>query len=145
RTLRVDLRDGGTEEVRAEQVVIATGSCAVIPEDLAALAGREGITLHTSDTVMRLPELPDRMLVIGGGYIGAELARVFSAFGTSVTVSARGGQLLRHLDDDIATAFTASAREQWDVRTSTTVTDLTHGAGGITATLSDGGEVEVDV
>lgn len=145
RTLRVDLREGGTEEVRAEQVVIATGSHAMIPEDLAALAGREDITLHTSDTVMRLPDLPDRMLVIGGGYIGAELAHVFSAFGTRVTVSARGGQLLRHLDDDIATAFTASAREQWDVRTSTTVTDLTQGAGGITATLSDGSEVEVDV
>lgn len=145
RTLRVDLRDGGSEDVRAKQVVIASGSHATIPEELAAMADREGITLHTSDTVMRLPEQPGRMLVVGGGYIGAELAHVFSAFGTRVTVSARGGQLLRHLDDDIVTAFTASAREQWDVRTSTTVTDLERGEGGIAATLSDGSEVEVDV
>ena len=55
RTLHVDLRDGGSEQVRAEQVVLAAGSHATIPEELARLADREGLTLHTSDTVMRLP------------------------------------------------------------------------------------------
>ncbi|NYF99124.1 mycothione reductase [Janibacter cremeus] len=157
RTLRVDLRDGGTEEVRAGQIVIATGSHASIPEEIAAVAEREDITLHTSDTVMRLPERPERMLVVGGGFIAAEMAHIFSAFGTRVTISARGGELLRHLDDELVEVFTTRAREQWDVRTSTTVTDLRRGGGdvlrrdagaskeGITATLSDGSDVEVDV
>ncbi|WP_338748280.1 mycothione reductase [Janibacter alittae] len=145
RTLRVDLRDGGTEEVRAGQVVIATGSRASIPEEIAVAARREGITLHTSDTVMRLPEQPARMLVVGGGFIAAEMAHIFSAFGTRVTIAARGGALLRHLDDELVEVFTARAREQWDVRTSTTVTDLHRDEGGITATLSDGSHAEVDV
>lgn len=157
RTLHVDLLDGGTEEVRAGQVVLAAGAHAVFPEDLAAAADRAGVTLHTSDTVMRLPDLPERMLVVGGGFISAEMAHVFSSFGSEVVVSARGETLLRHLDEDISAAFTAAAREQWDVRTGTVVTDLRRddgdvlrrdgGAskGGITATLSDGSEVVTDV
>ena len=145
RTLHVDLLDGGTEEVRAGQIVIAAGAHAVIPEQLAAAAERTGVTLHTSDTVMRLPELPRRMLVVGGGFISAEMAHVFSSYGSEVVVSARGDALLRHLDADISTAFTAAAREQWDVRTGTVVTDLRQDEGGITATLSDGSEVVTDV
>lgn len=145
RTLHVDLADGGMQEVRAGQVVIAAGSHASIPDDLAAAARREEVPLHTSDTVMRLPELPERILVVGGGYIAAEMAHIFSAFGSRVTVAARGQALLRHLDEEIVAAFTARAREQWDVRTSTTVTDLHRDEGGVTATLSDGSEVVVDV
>lgn len=149
RTLHVDLRDGGTEEVRAGQVVIAAGAHAVIPGQLAEAAEREGITLHTSDTVMRLPELPQRMLVVGGGFIAAEMAHVFSSYGTEVVLSARGGALLRHLDADISGAFTRAAREQWDVRTETTVTDLrregSSAKGAITATLSDGSQIDTDV
>ncbi|HIZ97291.1 MAG TPA: mycothione reductase [Candidatus Janibacter merdipullorum] len=145
RTLGVDLLDGGSEEVRAGQVVLAAGAHAVIPGQLAEAAEREGVTLHTSDTVMRLPELPGRMLVIGGGFIAAELAHVFSSYGTRVVVSARGEALLRHLDTDISTRFTQAAREQWDVRTGTTVTDLVREHGAITATLSDGSVVTTDV
>ena len=145
RTLHVDLRDGGSEEVRADQVVIATGSHATIPEELAHLAEREEVTLHTSDTVMRLPEQPARMLVVGGGYIAAEMAHVFSSYGTRVTVATRGPQLLRHLDQDIVDAFDPRARSQWDVRTGAQVSDLRGGADGTTVTLTDGSEVVVDV
>jgi mycothione reductase len=145
RDLEVELRDGTTEHVRAGQVVIATGAYATWPEELGLAATREGITIHTSDTVMRLPELPARMLVIGGGYIAMEMAHVFSAFGTEVVVSARGDSLLRHQDTDISEAFTAAAREQWDVRTGTVVTDLRRVEDGITATLSDGSTVTTDV
>ncbi|WP_068423932.1 mycothione reductase [Janibacter terrae] len=144
RTLSVEMPDGSTQDVRAGQVVIATGSHPVVPDELAQAAARAGVTLHTSDSVMRLPELPGRMLVIGGGYIAAEMAHVFSAFGTQVVLAVRSDTLLRHLDEDISRAFTAAAREQWDVRSGTTVTDLTRDEGGITATLSDGSRVEVD-
>lgn len=145
RELEVALLDGGTEQVRARRVVVATGSHAVIPDELAATAEREGVELHTSDTVMRLPDLPARMLVVGGGYIAMEMAHVFSAFGTEVVVSARGDRLLRHLDGDISAAFTAAAAEQWDVRFRTTVTDLRRTGSGVTATLSDGSTVDTDV
>ncbi|WP_068259097.1 mycothione reductase [Janibacter limosus] len=145
RTLSVEMPDGSTQEVRAGQVVIATGAQAVIPDELSRSAERAGITLHTSDTVMRLPDLPRRMLVIGGGYIAAEMAHVFSAFGSEVVIAVRSDALLRHLDEDISRAFTAAALEQWDVRTGATVTDLIRDEGGITATLSDGSTVETDV
>lgn len=145
RTLRVDLLDGGTEEVRAGQVVIAAGSHSVIPEVLAVAAERAGVTLHTSDTVMRLADQPGRMLVVGGGYIAAEMAHVFAGMGTEVVLSVRGEAMLRHLDGDVSAAFTRAAVGQWDVRTGTTVTDLRTDAEGITATLSDGSEVEADV
>ena len=145
RELEVEMRDGTTEHVRAGQVVIATGAHATWPEDLGAAAAREDVTIHTSDTVMRLPELPARMLVVGGGYIAMEMAHVFSAFGSQVVVSARGDRLLRHLDGDISAAFTAAAVEQWDVRLGTTVTDLRRGGDGITVTLSDGSSVVTDV
>ena len=145
RELEVALLDGGTEQVRARQVVVATGSHAVIPDELAAAAEREGVELHTSDTVMRLPDLPARMLVVGAGYIAMEMAHVFSAFGTEVVVSARGDRLLRHLDGDISAAFTAAAAEQWDVRFRTTVTDMRRTSSGVTATLSDGSTVDTDV
>ncbi|APH02012.1 mycothione reductase [Janibacter indicus] len=145
RELEVALLDGGTEQVRARQMVVATGSHAVIPDELAAAAEREGVELHTSDTVMRLPDLPARMLVVGAGYIAMEMAHVFSAFGTEVVVSARGDRLLRHLDGDISAAFTAAAAEQWDVRFRTTVTDMRRTSSGVTATLSDGSTVDTDV
>lgn len=144
-TLHVDLLDGRTQQVSARQVVIAAGAHADIPDVLAAAASVAGITLHTSDTVMRLPDLPARMLVVGGGYIAAEMAHVFSAFGTQVVLSARGDRLLRHQDIDISEAFTTAARQQWDVRTGTEVVDLSRDEGGITATLSDGSSVTTDV
>lgn len=145
RTLHVDLVDGTSVQVRADQIVLANGAHAVIPEEVTAAAERAEVTLHTTDTVMRLPELPERMLIIGGGYIAAEMAHVFSAFGTEVVLSVRGPALMRHLDADLTTAFTQAARAQWDVRTGTTVTGLRTDEGGITATLSDGSEVVTDV
>lgn len=145
RELEVEMRDGTTEHVRAAQVVIATGAQSTWPEDLGKAANREDIHIHTSDDVMRLAELPARMLVVGGGYIAAEMAHVFSAFGTEVVLSVRGERMLRHLDTEISEAFTAAAREQWDVRTGTVVTDLSRGDDGITVTLSDGSTVVTDV
>ena len=145
RTLHVDLLEGGAEEVRAGQVVIATGSHPTTPEELARAGEREGVALHTSDTVMRLEEKPDRMLIVGGGYIAAEMAHIFGGMGTEVVLSVRGEAMLRHLDADISAAFTRAAVEHWDVRTGTTVTDLRRGERGVTATLSDDSEVETDV
>ena len=145
RTLHVDLSAGGSEQVRAGQIVIAAGAHPLIPSELAEAAERAAVTLHTSDTVMRLPDLPERMLIIGGGYIAAEMAHVFSAFGTEVVLSVRGDALMRHLDADVSAAFTQAARDQWDVRTGTTLTDLRRDEEGITATLSDGSEVVTDV
>jgi mycothione reductase len=86
-----ELDVGAADTITADRLVIAAGSRPVVPD----LAGLTSVDFHTSDTAMRLPELPRSMTIIGGGYISAEFAHIFSAFGTSVTVLHRSGVLLR--------------------------------------------------
>ena len=65
---------------------------------------------HTSDTIMRIEKVPCSMLVIGGGFIAAELGHVFGAFGASVTIAARGPRLLMAEDEDVSARFTDLAQ-----------------------------------
>ena len=119
KALRIDT-SAGIVEITADQIVIATGAHATVP-----LAVTEsGVPFHTSDTVMRLDELPKRLIILGSGFIAAEFAHVFSALGSRVTVVARRDALLRQLDGEISRRFTAVAQEQWDVRLNTELTKI---------------------
>lgn len=88
----------GAEIITASDIVIAAGGRPVIPD----IAGLAECGYHTSDTIMRLDVLPERLLVLGGGYIAVELGAVMGALGCEVTFVVRGDRLLRHEDDDIA-------------------------------------------
>jgi mycothione reductase len=133
--------DTGTgETITADQVVIAAGARPVVPD----IEGLDEVGFHTSDTVMRLDTLPERLLVVGGGFVASEFAHVFGAFGTRVTIVNRSAALLRAEDHEISAAFTAIARERWDVRLDTRVTRVEAYDGGIRAHLSTGGTVDVD-
>lgn len=113
--------DTGTgETITADRFVIAAGSRAIIPE----IRGIDDVTVHTSDTVMRLPELPESMIIIGGGFIAAEFAHVFSAFGTQVTILNRSKALLRAEDRDVSERFTRLMSEQVDVQLGRTFTSV---------------------
>ncbi|WP_345226143.1 FAD-dependent oxidoreductase [Streptomyces cremeus] len=81
----------GTERVTADRVVVAAGGRPVVPPVIADA----GVPYETSDTVMRLDEVPARMVVLGGGYIAAELAHVFHSAGTAVTVVEQQGHPAR--------------------------------------------------
>ena len=140
----VDVRtlDTGTgHTITADQVVIAAGSRPVVPE----IEGLEEVGFHTSDTVMRIDDLPARVLILGGGYVAAEFAHVFGAFGSEVTVVNRSSALLRSQDDDISARFTEIARHQWDLRLGATVSKIERYDGGVRAQLSDGSTVEADL
>ncbi|OLF08477.1 mycothione reductase [Actinophytocola xinjiangensis] len=139
RALRVDLADGSTADLTADRVVIAAGSRAVVPDELADAPH------HTSDTVMRLDELPRRMTIVGTGFVAAEFAHVFSSFGVDVTILGRSGAMLRHEDADISARFTELARERWDLRASTTATGARAVDGGIRVDLTDGTSLETDL
>ena len=135
RQLTVDLHSGGTAEFTADRVVIGAGSRAMIPTvpGLPAepgVPGENGVVFHTSDTIMRIDDLPASIVIVGGGYIAAEFAHVFSSFGTRVTQIARGPLLLGHHDADISAAYTGVARHRYDVRTRTTVTGVEAVPGG---------------
>ncbi len=107
RRLTVDLGEAGERSLTADQVVIAAGAHPVVPD----VVRDSGVPFHTSDTIMRIDDLPEHLVIIGGGYIGVEMAHVFASFGVRVSVVARGPLLLRHLDDEIASRFTALARD----------------------------------
>jgi mycothione reductase len=122
--------DGRT--VTADRVVLAAGARPVIPD----VPGLDTVGFHTSDTIMRIDEVPKHLLVIGGGFIACELSHVFGAFGAQVTLLVRGDALLRHEDHDVAHRYTELSRRRFDVRTGTDV---------VAARRLPTGEIELDV
>ena len=119
------------EEIAADRIVIAAGARAAVPD----VPGLEGCGYHTSDTVMRLDALPERLLVMGGGYIAAEMGSVMGALGSKVTFVLRGDTFLRREDDEIRSRFTAAYSRRFDVRFNTRVE----------AARRDGEEVVLDL
>lgn len=87
--------------LEAPKIFINTGSETVIP-DIPGIAGNPRV--FTSTTLLDLKELPQRLTVVGGGYIGLEFASMFASFGTQVTVLEKGTQVLPREDRDIAAA-----------------------------------------
>ena len=132
---------GEKHRITGEQVVIATGSRATIPGVIES----SGVPYETSDTVMRLPDLPGSMAIIGGGVIGAEFAHVFSALGVHVTQVQRGDRLLHRLDAEVGTLFTQQAQQQWDLRLNAQVVGASRSDTGVRLELSQGSPLEVDV
>ncbi|WP_370180402.1 mycothione reductase [Rhodococcus wratislaviensis] len=134
--------DTGTGEVvTADQVVIAAGSRPTIP----GVVRESGVRYYTNDDIMRLPELPERMVIIGAGFIAAEFAHVFSALGTRVSVIARSSHLLRHLDEDVSRRFTDLAQKKWDVHRGSAVAAVRGDGSGVAVELEDGTVVSGDV
>ena len=125
---------GSRQRISGDQVVIATGSRPRIPQVLADA----GVPFHTSDSVMRIEELPASMVIVGGGVIAAEFAHVFSALGVRVTVVTRTERLLRVLDRELSEAFTDLAREKWHVHTDAAPTGAREGGEGVELELADG-------
>lgn len=107
----------GDDEIRAGQFVLAAGSRPAIPP----IDGLAGVPYLTSDTVMRLDALPRSMVVLGGGYIAAEMSHIFGSLGTEVTIVARGEHLLSRHDADIRARFTELYQGRFDVRLGATV------------------------
>jgi mycothione reductase len=128
------------ERLTADRIVLAAGARPVVPD----IPGLTEVGFHTSDTVMRIDALPRHLTIIGGGFVSAEFAHVFSSFGVDVTVIARSGTLLRHEDADISARFTELAAKKWDVRLSRKVLRASRTDSGIQLELDDG-VVETDL
>lgn len=96
--------DNGKLQLEGEKLYINTGSTPVIP----GIPGLEDNPfVYTSETLMELDVLPERLVIIGGGYIGLEFASMYSGFGSKVTVLQDGAQLIPREDRDIASAVQA--------------------------------------
>jgi mercuric reductase len=116
--LNVALADGGWQRIEADHYVIATGSAPHAP----TIPGLAGAGYLTSTTAMELTELPDSLIVLGGGYVGLELAQLFARLGTRVTVLEVADRLAPTEEPEASRVFeTVFADEGIGVRTQTTV------------------------
>ncbi|WP_406446189.1 mycothione reductase [Streptomyces sp. NBC_00631] len=98
----------GSQRISSEAFVVAVGARPVVP----AIPGLEDVPFHTSDTIMRIDEVPESLVIVGGGFIAAELGYVFGALGSSVTIVQRGPRLLPQEDEQVSARFTELAAER---------------------------------
>ena len=106
--VRVRLNHGGERTLTADLIVIDTGLTVNVPP----IKGLADVPYLDNVSVMELSEVPEHLLVLGGGYIGLEFAQMFRRFGSRVTVIHSGKRLLTGEDSDIADEITAILRDE---------------------------------
>ena len=138
RTVEVD-----GKSLTAETILVATGGWPKMPP----IPGIEHVI--TSNEALDLAELPDRIAIIGGGYIAVEFAGIFNSLGAQVTEIIRAPQILRGFDDDVREALAGELDHKGiDIRRHTEVEEITKddkAGGGFTLRLKDGGAIDADL
>ncbi|HEY6495841.1 MAG TPA: mercuric reductase [Trebonia sp.] len=99
--------DGGTRQLSAPVIIIDAGTR---PKPLA-VPGADEIPVLDSTSIMELDELPEHLIVLGGGYIGLEFGQMFRRFGSQVTIVQSAARLMMIEDDDVADEVAAIVRE----------------------------------
>ncbi|MFQ5851044.1 MAG: glutathione-disulfide reductase [Candidatus Binatia bacterium] len=129
----------GQKQFTAEYILVATGSWPTVP----GVPGSEYVI--TSNEAFFLPNLPARLLIVGGGYIGVEFAGIFHGLGVRVTQVYRGPLFLRGFDDDVRETLAAEMRKRGiDIRFNTNVEKIEKVTDGLRATLTGGVVLEAD-
>ncbi len=98
KVVEVRLNAGGTRTLTAENIFINTGARPTRPR----ITGLDSVRTLDSTSIMELQELPEHLLVLGGGYVGLEFGQMFRRFGCAVTLVQHGKQLLGREDPDVA-------------------------------------------
>ncbi len=88
----------GGEVIESEKIFINTGGRPSIP----SIPGLRGVPFLTNESIMQLTQVPDHLLVLGGGYIGLEFGQMFRRYGSRVTVIHQGPQIVPREDPEIA-------------------------------------------
>ncbi len=101
RTVEAALPDGSARQLRGTNVIVSTGTRATL-EAIPGLAEAQPLT-HIE--ALELGQVPEHLLVIGGGYIGVELSQAMRRFGSKVTVIDRNGRLMSKEDEDVCEAL----------------------------------------
>lgn len=118
----IDNADGSTELIRGEQIIIATGSESVeLP-----FAPFDGQQILSSDQMLKNTELPEKLLIVGGGAIGCEFATLYHSFGSEVVLVEALETLLPREDQEAGKALQAAFENQGiEVKTGTMIEQLT--------------------
>jgi len=101
KTIEVVLADGGVRHIQGENVVISTGSRALVE----AIPGLLAANPLTHLEALELDEIPQHLLILGGGFIGLEFAQAMRRFGSRVTVIDRNSRLVHREDQDVSEAL----------------------------------------
>jgi glutathione reductase (NADPH) len=129
----------GERQFTAERILIATGGWPHIPP----FPGSEHAI--TSNEIFDLEHFPERLVIVGGGYIAVEFAGIFNGLGSEVTQLYRGPLFLRGFDPDIrAHAAQEIAKTGVNLRFEVNVESIARGAKGLELTLTDGTSIEAD-
>src|SRR3989441_4388340 len=107
KTLEVRLNNGETRQLTASTILINAGARPAGP----SMTGIEDVVTLDSTSIMELDEVPEHLLVVGGGYIGLEFGQMFRRFGSQITVIQRGANLLAREDSDVAEEVASIMRE----------------------------------
>lgn len=98
KTIEVQLNDGGTRSLTGDQVVVNVGTHAAIP----TIPGLEAARALTHIEALELDYMPSHLVVLGGGYVGIEMAQAYRRFGSRVTIIEPGPRLMGREDADVA-------------------------------------------
>jgi pyruvate/2-oxoglutarate dehydrogenase complex dihydrolipoamide dehydrogenase (E3) component len=139
-TIDIALNDGGTRQVSAPVIVVDAGTRPRRP----AIDGADGIPMLDSTSIMELDEVPEHLVILGGGYIGLEFGQMFRRFGSEVTVIQTAPRLMMIEDEDVSDEVAAILRDDGvTVLTSATPVRAEATAGGgvrLTVRTADGEE-----
>ena len=123
----------GKEQIEAEKVFIVGGTRPTIPPIL----GLETTPYLDSTKALGLEKQPEHLIVIGGGYIAAELAHFYGALGTRVTILVRGNLMLSNEDEEIAEWFTKEFSKKYELLFNTQAESVSYQNNKFTITLKD--------
>jgi pyruvate/2-oxoglutarate dehydrogenase complex dihydrolipoamide dehydrogenase (E3) component len=136
-TVGIALAHGGTRQITAPVIVIDAGTR---PRTLA-ISGAADVPVLDSTSIMELDELPEHLLILGGGYIGLEFAQIFRRLGSEVTIVQNAPRLMMLEDDDVSDEVAAILRDDGiTVLTSTTPVRVEPAADGLRLTVRSGDE-----
>ena len=135
----------GTQQIGGKYIVINTGAETVIPPIEGIAQSRR---VYTSTSIMELEELPQHLVIVGGGYIGLEFASMYASFGSKVTVLEGFAELIPREDRDIAAAVREALEKKGiEFRIGARVESVSDTAGGVRVAVADtqtGGKYEID-
>ena len=147
RTVEVVSGDDEGTRIRAGTVLIAAGTRPSVPQ----IEGIDDVDYLTSTEALQLETPPDHLVIVGGGYIAAELGHFFGTFGSDVTIIGRRPNLLPEADPEVAEAFTDRYADRFTVHTGHAATHVSQAGGTVTVEAhpyeygADGGVVDGDV